>query len=95
MNLQPWRHWSLDGKPGPHTPEIRKVLEAGLGRWPAYPSLCHLYIHTMEASPIPEQALACANNLLRVSCVPIPAAPVGVSLETIKKLLGCAAAKGL
>ena len=63
MNLQPWLHWSPEGEPAPHTPEIQKVLEAGLKRWPDYPSLCHLYIHTMEASPTPEKALPYANNL--------------------------------
>ncbi|MGI9430340.1 MAG: tetratricopeptide repeat protein [Bythopirellula sp.] len=63
MNLQPWLHWSADGKPGPHTPEIRQVLETGLQRWPDYPSLCHLYIHAMEASPTPELALPSANHL--------------------------------
>lgn len=63
MNLQPWLHWSPEGEPGPHTPEIRKVLEAGLKRWPNYPALCHLYIHAMEASPTPEAALPYANNL--------------------------------
>ncbi len=63
MNLQPWRHWSPEGEPGPHTPEIRSVLEAGLQRWPEYPALCHLYIHAMEASPTPEAALPYADNL--------------------------------
>ena len=63
MNLQPWLHWSVDGQPGPHTPEILKVLEAGLARWPEYPSLCHFYIHAMEASPTPEKALPYANHL--------------------------------
>lgn len=63
MNLQPWLHWSPEGEPGPHTPEIRKVIEAGLKRWPKYPALCHLYIHAMEASPTPEAALPYANNL--------------------------------
>lgn len=63
MNLQPWKHWTADGKPGPHTAEIVTVLEDGLRRWPDYPALCHLYIHTMEASPTPEKALAAANRL--------------------------------
>ena len=63
MNLQPWLHWTRAGEPGPHTPEIRQVIEAGLKRWPKYPSLCHLYIHTMEASPTPEAALPYADNL--------------------------------
>lgn len=63
MNLQPWRHWTPDGKPGPHTPEVREVIEAALKRWPTYPGLCHLYIHAMEASPMPEKALPYANSL--------------------------------
>lgn len=63
MNLQPWLHWSPDGEPGAHTPEIVSVLEGGLERWPDDPMLCHLYIHAMEASPTPEKALPTANRL--------------------------------
>ena len=63
MNLQPWKHFDHSGQPGAHTLEIIDVLESGLERWPAYPSLCHLYIHTMEASPTPEKALPAANRL--------------------------------
>lgn len=63
MNLQPWKHWDSAGVQGPKTPEIIQVLEAGLARWPDYPALCHLYIHTMEASPTPEKALPAANRL--------------------------------
>jgi tetratricopeptide (TPR) repeat protein len=63
MNLQPWKHWSPDGEPAPHTPEIVQVLEAGLKRWPGHPALCHFYIHGMEASRTPERALPAANRL--------------------------------
>ena len=63
MNLQPWKHWQPDGTPGPHTEEIVHVLERGLERWPDDPGLCHLYIHTIEASPTPERALPAANRL--------------------------------
>ena len=63
MNLQPWLHWTPAGEPGPHTREIVETLEAGLKRWPDYPSLCHFYIHAMEASPTPEKALQAANHL--------------------------------
>lgn len=63
MNLQPWKHWTADGKPGPETKKIMAVLEAGLQRWPSYPALCHFYIHTMEASQTPEKALPAANRL--------------------------------
>ena len=63
MNLQPWKHWSPDGEPAANTPEIVAVLESALDRWPDHPGLCHLYIHTMEASPTPEKALPAANRL--------------------------------
>ena len=45
------------------TPEIVRVLESGLDKWPDHPALCHYYIHTMEASPSPEKALQAANRL--------------------------------
>ncbi len=63
MNLQPWKHWTPDGKPGPETGKIVAVLEGALRRWPKHPALCHLYIHTMEASLTPEKALPAANRL--------------------------------
>lgn len=64
MILRPWKLWSPTGEPAPETPEIRAVLEAGLGRWPDHPALCHLYIHAMEASPDPELAEPAADRLL-------------------------------
>ena len=63
MNLQPWKHWSPEGKPGKHTPEIVAVLEKGLQQHPGYPGMAHLYIHALEASPTPEKALGTANTL--------------------------------
>ncbi len=63
INLQPWKNWSPTGEPGPHTLEIVRVLESGLERWPDDPALCHLYIHTMEASPDPNKALPAADRL--------------------------------
>ena len=63
MNLNPWHLWKLDGEPGPDTPEIVSVLEEGLRRWPDHTGVNHFYIHTMEASPNPERALASANRL--------------------------------
>ena len=63
MNLQPWKHWSPKGEPGPMTHEIVAVLEAGMEKHPGYPGMCHLYIHTMEASQTPEKALPAANDL--------------------------------
>lgn len=63
MNLQPWKHWSAAGEPGPHTEEITAVLEKGLEKHPGYPGMAHLYIHAMEASPTPEKALPIADEL--------------------------------
>ena len=63
MQLRPWQLWSHEGVPAPITVEIRAVLEAGLERWPEHPSLCHLYIHTMEAGPQVARALPVAERL--------------------------------
>ena len=63
MNLRPWDLWSPNGEPRPETPEIMATLERVLNRVPNHPLACHLYIHTMEASPAPEKALPAANVL--------------------------------
>ncbi len=63
MNLNPWKLWSPDGTAAPDTPHIRETLERALDRWPDHPALCHLYIHTMEASPQPELASEAADRL--------------------------------
>jgi hypothetical protein len=63
MDLNPWHLWKIDGQPGPDTQEIVSVLEDGLRRWPLHTGVNHFYIHTMEASPNPERALASAGRL--------------------------------
>ncbi len=63
MDLQPWDLWTLDGKPKGNTTEIVNVLETVLARSPRHPGANHLYIHTMEASPHPELAVASAEIL--------------------------------
>jgi tetratricopeptide (TPR) repeat protein len=63
INLQPWGHWSPEWVPAAGTAKIVDVLEGALARWPTYPALCHLYIHTMEMSPTPEKALPFADRL--------------------------------
>jgi tetratricopeptide (TPR) repeat protein len=69
MNLTPWALWDqLTGEPaaGAATMEAKQVLERALasdgGR--AHPGVLHMYIHLMEMSPHPEQALQ-AGDLLR------------------------------
>ncbi|MGW0865036.1 hypothetical protein [Streptomyces sp. NPDC002611] len=68
MNLTPWQLWDLrTGQPaeGARTMEAKAVLdgalatESGVG----HPGVLHLYIHLMEMSPTPEQALTVADRL--------------------------------
>ena len=63
MNLNPWKLWSTDGKPGENTVEIVQVLESVLTRDPLHAGANHYYIHAMEASPSPERALPSAQRL--------------------------------
>ncbi|MEU3601898.1 hypothetical protein ABZ714_24720 [Streptomyces sp. NPDC006798] len=68
MNLTPWQLWNLrTGEPaaGARTSEAKEVLESALAT-PAgrnHPGVVHLYVHVMEMSPFPEQALAVADRL--------------------------------
>jgi tetratricopeptide (TPR) repeat protein len=63
MDLRPWDLWTKEKKPQPGTEEIMATLEAVLALDSEHPGANHLYIHTMEASPHPEKALAAADRL--------------------------------
>jgi hypothetical protein len=63
MNLRPWKLWTLDGKPAEDTRQIMSVLESVLARNPDHLGANHYYIHTVEASPNPGQALPSARRL--------------------------------
>jgi tetratricopeptide (TPR) repeat protein len=63
MNITPWKLWSADGKPSPGTAEIQKTLEFVMSRDPRHPGANHYYVHTLEASPHPEKAIASAERL--------------------------------
>ncbi|RKH04794.1 hypothetical protein D7X74_35130 [Corallococcus sp. CA047B] len=63
MNLNPWKLWTLDGKPEPGTGEIVSRLETVLARNPEHPGANHYYIHAVEASEHPERALPSARRL--------------------------------
>jgi len=63
MDLHPWQLWSLDGKPAEDTPEILVVLQSVLRRDPQHIGANHYYVHAVEASPHPEQALESARRL--------------------------------
>ena len=63
MNLHPWGLWHADGTAESGTEEIMSTLESVLRRDPNHMGAIHYYIHTVEASPNPERALAAANRL--------------------------------
>ncbi|HWF50072.1 MAG TPA: hypothetical protein VG294_05430 [Solirubrobacteraceae bacterium] len=68
MNLTAWSLWDLStGMPaeGARTLEAQDVLESALRRpgGMTHPGVLHFYIHLMEMSPHPEQALDAANAL--------------------------------
>lgn len=63
MNLHPWNLWLRDGQPQPWTPEIVDILEKVLARNPNHPGANHYYIHAVEASPDPGQALDVSARL--------------------------------
>ncbi|MGW0547910.1 hypothetical protein [Streptomyces altiplanensis] len=68
MNLTPWELWDLrTGEPaaGARTLEAKAVLDRALlsDTGADHPGILHLYIHLLEMSPTPEQALAVADRL--------------------------------
>ena len=63
MNLHPWGLWRADGTAADGTDDIIATLESVLRRDPNHIGAIHYYIHSVEASPNPERALAAANRL--------------------------------
>jgi tetratricopeptide (TPR) repeat protein len=63
MDLRPGDQWTKDGQATPGTVEILGVLDAVLTVNLYHPFANHLYIHALEASPHPEQALAAADRM--------------------------------
>ncbi len=63
MNTNPWKLWNADGTENPGTQQILDALQSVLKRDPKHPGANHYYIHAVEASPHPEQALASAEVL--------------------------------
>jgi tetratricopeptide (TPR) repeat protein len=62
MDVNPWKLWSLDGKPAPGTDEIVATLEKVIEKHPEHPGANHYYIHAVEAAH-PEKAVAAADRL--------------------------------
>ena len=63
MDMRPWDLWKADGTAQPGTTEIVITLEQVLVKNPYHPLANHLYIHAVEASPLPEKADPAANRL--------------------------------
>ncbi len=68
MNLTPWQLWDLrtgEPAPGARTLEAKAVLDRALltETGAGHPGILHLYIHLMEMSPTPEEALTVADRL--------------------------------
>ncbi|MFF3136970.1 tetratricopeptide repeat protein [Streptomyces mirabilis] len=68
MNLTPWQLWDLrtgEPAPGARTLEAKAVLDRALltDTGAGHPGILHMYIHLMEMSPTPEEALTVADRL--------------------------------
>jgi tetratricopeptide (TPR) repeat protein len=63
MDLHAWMLWKKDGQPEEGTIEAAQALESVLKRDPDNIGANHFYIHVMEESPHPEQAMASARKL--------------------------------
>lgn len=63
MNTNPWKLWNLDGTPNPGTEQVLERLRYVLKRDPKHPGANHYYIHAVEASRDPGQAIASAEVL--------------------------------
>lgn len=63
MNTMPWDYWLKDGSPKAETQQAKVILENVLKKFPGHPGAHHLYIHLVEASPNPDQALSSAKFL--------------------------------
>jgi tetratricopeptide (TPR) repeat protein len=63
MNIHPWKLWAPDGQAAPGTQELVDTLERVLARAPEHPGANHYYIHAVEASTRPEEAIPSADRL--------------------------------
>lgn len=63
MILHPWDLYEHNYSPKPWTPEIVKVLKHTLQLSPTHPGANHYYIHAVEASAKPDDALKSAEIL--------------------------------
>ncbi len=67
MNLHPYDWWKADGAPQPWTGEIRALLSRALAVEPVHPGANHYWVHLIESSPRPQDALAAADRLASIA----------------------------
>lgn len=63
LNLINWDTWDKDGKANPYTTTILKTLDSAIANDKLHPGANHYYIHTLEPSPHPADALVSAKRL--------------------------------
>ena len=86
MDVHPWQLWSATGEPTEGTPELVRVLEAGLRDHPEHIGLMHYEIHAVEASNEPGRALAAAHRLAAQSMEPAAAHLVHMPAHTFLRV---------
>ncbi len=65
--LSPWNQWTLDGKAKPGTEEAMLVLRHALKLSPKHLMANHLWIHTVEGGPHPEEAIPSSDLLSKIA----------------------------
>ena len=63
MNINAWKLWTADGKPAPGTADIVATLKRVLVEDPNHPGANHYYVHTIEGSSRPDDAITSAERL--------------------------------
>ncbi len=63
MMGSPWDYYLADGSQRPNTAKARVSLEHVIQKYPKHPGANHLYIHLLEASQRPDEALTSAKVL--------------------------------
>ncbi|HRI80586.1 MAG TPA: hypothetical protein PLR06_13725, partial [Cyclobacteriaceae bacterium] len=63
MTSIPWNYWNNDGSPKAMTQDARVALESAIQKNPRHPGAHHFYIHLVEASNSPADAMQSASFL--------------------------------
>lgn len=63
MTRTPWRYWNPDGSPRIGVLEAERALRHAMAIDRAHPGAHHFFVHLMESSPDPEEAMSSARAL--------------------------------